>query len=183
MSARHGIGGGPGNRSGDRERGCPGSNVRTTGQGRSPLREEAMTLYEAAGRGDLDAVRRLLDGGAEVDALNQYENTPLMEAASRGQAAIVRMLLEAGADPRRANSLALDFAVRLGNPDCVRLLLEAGADPNRSEPDEDDPGDPPPLFEAVQRNNLRMIEMLLDAGARVDVVVEGWGLLSVALRH
>ena len=144
-----------------------------------------MTLYEAATRGDVDAVRRLLDGGAEADAPNEYENTPLMEAASHGRTEIVRMLLEAGADPRRLNSLALDFAVRLGNADCVRLLLAAGADPDRSDPDEDEDetDDPPPLFEAVGRNNLPMTRMLIEAGARLDVVAGGWGLLSVALRH
>lgn len=168
-----------------------------------------MTIHEAAAQGDVTAVQRMLAAGTTVDTPNDYGQTPLMEAASQGRAEVVRLLLESGANPRLLNSLALDFAVRLGNAECVRLLLYAGADPNRDEPVEDDPddpnappltgedesgdefdeddpddsSDPPLLYEAIRRRNMEMVQLLLDAGARVDVVCAGYGLLAVAVQH
>lgn len=169
------------------------------------------TLYQAASQGDVDAVRRLLDEGEPADAPGEYDQTPLMAAAAEGHTEIVRMLLAAGANARRQNSLALDFAVRLGEPETVRVLLNAGADPNRSDPDppmdnaseaeledtelddaEDDDAeddddeqlsddDNPPVFDAVHRGNLEIVKMLVDAGARVDGLFQGYGLLAAAI--
>lgn len=169
-----------------------------------------MTLHEAAARGKVERVRSLLAGGAAVDAMNEDGQTPLMEAAAVGKDQVVKILLEAGADPSKGRSIALDFAVRLGNIECVRLLLEAGADPNcdlipeeqeekfnsnenedeiedeeEVEDDEDhelgEENDPPPLYEAVLRVNREMIDLLLKAGARIDTVAQGNGLVAAAI--
>ena len=153
-----------------------------------------MTLIEAVVQGDIDTLRSLLVAGAEVDERNEYGHTALMEAASKARADIVRLLLEAGADPRKEGSLALDFAVRLGNLECVKLLLATGADANcdrederlseddRMEEDEDaEEADPPPLFDAVQRGNLEMVRVLLAAGADPSRVAEGFGILAAAV--
>lgn len=147
------------------------------------------TIYEAASQGDIEAVRRLLASGTPVDEPGEYEQTALMAAAAGGFTEIVRILLAAGADPRRENSLALDFAVRLGEPTSVQLLLGAGADPNRAAPQapdddddsDDDSVDPPPLADALQRGEAEIVRLLIEAGARVDVVHQGRGLLAFAI--
>jgi ankyrin repeat protein len=162
------------------------------------------TLYQAATVGDVEVARQLLAAGTPPDTPGgAYEQTPLMEAAANGHTEMVRLLLQAGANPRLQNSLALDFAVRLGQPESVRLLLDAGADPQRSDPeellakddeedeeeeDDDEEGgeepaqhDPPLIFDAVYRGNLDIVRMLVDAGARVDGVNQGYGLLAAAL--
>lgn len=99
-------------------------------------------LYAAAARGDLAAVRALLDAGASAggpaDAWPFMGMRPLHEAASSGSAEVVRALLDAGADPLEAMSGgiglgydALGFAIAGGHADVVRLLLSAGAEADR----------------------------------------------------
>ncbi len=56
-------------------------------------------LLEAAGKGNVAAVRALLDQGADVDADNGRGGTPLYVAAEQGHAGVARLLLERGADP------------------------------------------------------------------------------------
>ena len=62
--------------------------------------------------GDVVEMARLLDAGAEPDALvavrdddgTVYQSTALVEAANRGQLDAVRLLLHRGADPSLADS-------------------------------------------------------------------------------
>lgn len=60
-------------------------------------------LLEAARKGDRDALKLLLEGGANVNAAGEMGETPLMIAAGAGQIETVRFLLEKGADPRLAD--------------------------------------------------------------------------------
>ncbi len=55
------------------------------------------TLHEAAASGDADAMRALLGQGADVDAMDLSNLTPLQNAAWGGSAACVRLLLAHGA--------------------------------------------------------------------------------------
>src|SRR5258706_7043100 len=55
-------------------------------------------LYFAAIGGDLEIARRLLDGGADVNAKAESA-APIHGAVMGGNAAMVRLLLEHGADP------------------------------------------------------------------------------------
>ncbi|HEY4638126.1 MAG TPA: ankyrin repeat domain-containing protein, partial [Burkholderiales bacterium] len=56
----------------------------------------AAELHDAARRGDLAAVERLLAAGAQVDATDGGGATPLYLAAGEGHAAVVARLLAAG---------------------------------------------------------------------------------------
>ena len=49
----------------------------------------ASALHWAAYRNDLDAVKRLLDEGADPNAVNRFGVTPLHEAATVGNAAML----------------------------------------------------------------------------------------------
>jgi hypothetical protein len=64
-----------------------------------------MDLHEAAREGDVARVRELLDQGADVDALDPWENTPLLVAcfSETHHADVVALLRERGADPYRRN--------------------------------------------------------------------------------
>ena len=56
----------------------------------------------AARTGSLDAVKLLLEVGADVNATDAYQQqTALMWAAAEGHADVVKALLAAGADPNR----------------------------------------------------------------------------------
>jgi ankyrin repeat protein len=97
--------------------------------------ESAVTaLHEAARRGDLAEVRRLLDRDPEtVDVRGgEGERTPLHRAAEGGHLAVVALLLDRGADPTIRdtgdNATALHVAAERGSLAIVRLLVERGAD-------------------------------------------------------
>jgi ankyrin repeat protein len=81
-------------------------------------------LYFAAIGGDLEIAKRLLEGGADVNAKAESA-APIHGAVMGGSAAMVRLLLEQGADPslpdykgRGARQLAED----LGRPELAALL-------------------------------------------------------------
>ncbi|GAB3736665.1 ankyrin repeat domain-containing protein [Luteimonas pelagia] len=88
-------------------------------------------LPAAAIVGDADAVRRLLELGLPVDAVDGQGCTALLRAAGGGHRAVVDLLLDRGADPQRpANTGAtpLSAAVSMRQVDIVDRLLLAGAD-------------------------------------------------------
>lgn len=73
-------------------------------------------LHAAIEKGDLDAVKLLVNGGGDV-------NQGLQTAAGTNQVEIVKYLLEAGADPNQGVMLAKITH----NEEILRLLIEAGA--------------------------------------------------------
>lgn len=54
-------------------------------------------LHEAASRGDVAAVRQLLDAGADPNAVGERGCTPLHRALERQRLQVARMLIAAGA--------------------------------------------------------------------------------------
>ncbi|MFP1624267.1 ankyrin repeat domain-containing protein [Streptomyces sp. 5K101] len=88
-------------------------------------------LLEAAARGDTDAVRAALDGGATVDARDEHRRTPLLLAALGDHTAAAQVLVAAGGDPDaqddRLDSPWLVTGVT-GSVAMMRALLPAGPD-------------------------------------------------------
>ncbi len=132
------------------------------------LEAAAAELHDAARRGDLAAVERLLAGGAQVEATDSGGATPLYVAAGEGHAAVVARLLAGGADPRRpalgpfgSTGTPIHAAIRYGHVKVVRVLLEAGVDPNLP-----DDGVGPPLHAALRRGQTAAAELLRSFGAR-----------------
>jgi ankyrin repeat protein len=85
----------------------------------------------AVRRGDVQAVREMLGGGADVNARDRHGQTALMLAAHRGHREVVEVLVAAGADLNVAakfNLTALMLAIVAGHPDVARVLARAGAD-------------------------------------------------------
>ena len=91
-------------------------------------------LHFAAARGQAAEVRRLLDGGAAVDARSAEERTPLYEAAKRGRLECVRLLVERGASIAAQEGTfgftPLHVASEHKHIEVVRYLLSHGADVN-----------------------------------------------------
>lgn len=90
-------------------------------------------LHEAAWRGDLGEVRRLIEGGADVNWRDSIGETALFGAAAWGHVEVVRFLLGAGADCNIAEAsigyTPLHWAASHGNLETLKLLVGAGADP------------------------------------------------------
>ena len=87
-----------------------------------------MPIFLAAGEGKLEAVRYLLDEGADVNARDNFGNTALAEAAYYGHLAVVKELLLRGADINAVGDggTALDIAISRNNTAVADLLKHRG---------------------------------------------------------
>ncbi|MEW6358817.1 MAG: ankyrin repeat domain-containing protein [Planctomycetota bacterium] len=84
-----------------------------------------VTLHKAALLGNRFVVERLLAGGADVNAKNEQDSTPLDMAALKGHKSIVDILLQHGANPDtkdKIGSTPLHWAAFQGHIDVVELL-------------------------------------------------------------
>jgi RNA polymerase sigma factor (sigma-70 family) len=98
-----------------------------------PYAAHATPLVRAAGIGDIELVRLLLDAGSDPDGACGCAGgeTPLWAATVVGATAVVAELLARGASPDAAafhGATALHVAIQRGRTDIVRLLDAAGAD-------------------------------------------------------
>ncbi|CAK9033398.1 unnamed protein product [Durusdinium trenchii] len=119
-------------------------------------------LFLAVEEGHLEAVRLLLEAGADKDAARIDGVTAVFVAAQNGHLEVVRLLLEAGANKdvvRRHGATALFIAAQNGHLKVVRLLLEAGADKDAATTD-----GTTALQIASQNGHMEVQELLLPGG-------------------
>ena len=125
-------------------------------------------LMVAAQIGKVDAVKRLLAEGANIETTDQQGRTVLDVATAFGQTDVVKMLLTAGANVNAGignRETALHIAAASGKTDIVKALLAVGARVDIADQDGNDP-----LHIAVANpTNGQIVKELLNAGARVDV--------------
>ena len=135
----------------------PGPAARDA-RGNSPL------MYAAA-LGSVDSMRLLLDAGADPNAANNFDATPLMWCA--GDAAKVRLLLAKGAKVDARSKLGrtplLIAAYNDRDIEAARLLLEKGADVNARGKD-----GVSVLELAAAANNIELARILIAKGANVN---------------
>ncbi|KAG8000731.1 BRCA1-associated RING domain protein 1, partial [Nibea albiflora] len=87
-------------------------------------------LHLAAIKGDVEAVKELLDQGVDPNLKDNAGWTPLHEACNLGHLAVVEVLVSSGAllnTPGYENDSPLHDAVRNGHPAIVKVLLQHGA--------------------------------------------------------
>lgn len=93
----------------------------------------ASLLQQAAYWGLGNAVRTLIDRGANPSERDMRGETPLHKAARRGHREVVRALVEKGAEVDARNALGmttLHWTALNGRGDIAELLIESGADVN-----------------------------------------------------
>jgi hypothetical protein len=97
-------------------------------------------LMAAARAGSVEAGRKLLQAGADIEAENANGSTALMFAAFSGKAIFAQLLLESGADPNHINHKGhtpLMSASGQGFKNTIKVLLDAKADPRPASQDGD----------------------------------------------
>ena len=126
-------------------------------------------ITDAARRGDAEAVRSLLRGGADVNASEGDGMTALHWAADAGHVEIAHILLYAGANVEAATRLGdytpLHLAARQGHGRLIYALLEGGADANATTTS----GGSTALHFAAGSGSVEAVIGLLGHGARADV--------------
>jgi len=137
-------------------------------------------LTIAAGKGNLEMVKLLIEHGAEVDIGKQSgDRTPLLEAAAHGYADVAGYLISKGADVNAEGkgltpllAASAGGLVNFGPPGdqakTIRILLENGADVNVQDESWLKTGRTPLMY-AVRRGDAELVQAFLDKGARLDL--------------
>jgi ankyrin repeat protein len=168
-------------------------------RGADPRAQDWLAFYYACEYGRIPFIHRFLNLGAPPDLQIDDEPTPLMEAAGRGNLDVVKILIDAGADPNRKNregmtaydiavsnsgflentQPVIDFldkttrkstqslmaAVQAGNAELTEQLIAQGAQVNTS----DREFQYSPLSWAAERGSKKIAQLLIDAGANIEV--------------
>ncbi|MCE9507945.1 MAG: inorganic diphosphatase [Alphaproteobacteria bacterium] len=107
---------------------------------------ETRPLTDAAQKGDIKAMQALLDGGLDINAMDDAGRTALTVAALRGHADVVKFLIDKGAKVDEKNvrgNTALMIAEMVGFKDIAAMLKAAGALPPPPEADKPKENKPP----------------------------------------
>jgi ankyrin repeat protein len=126
----------------------------------------ASPLMIASLYGDVEAVKLLLDAGADANAAADDGATALMWGARNSQ--IVQLLIDSGASVSARSKLGRTplaiAAAHAGNAQAASALLAAGADVNAQ-----DNARVTPLTAAASTGDTELLQLLLDAGADVHL--------------
>ena len=130
-------------------------------------------VADAAMRDDAEAVRALLESGADVNGAHGDGMTGLHWAALNGNGEIARLLVGAGAALEAGTRLGahtpLHVAAKAGHGEVVEILVGAGADAAALT----ETG-AAPLHFAAAAGDVRAVTALVDRGAPVDVREPEW---------
>ena len=134
-------------------------------------RSENEILHNAARKGNVACVRRLLEAGAPFAPPGWFTYDPIVLAAQNGHADVVRVFLEHGVDPNPTKGFhtggwpgnPITVASRDGHDHeaVVRVLIEHGADLEFIESVD---WLTQPLSEATELGHLSVVKLLLDHG-------------------
>ncbi len=138
-------------------------------------------LLDAANDGDVDAVRRWVKSGENVDARDGTGRTALLIAARANQAEAARVLIDAGADINAKDAIQdtpFLYAAAEGRNDILRHILSTGRanlrDTNRY--------GGVALIPASHHGHVETVRMLLDTEIDIDHVNNlGWTAILEAV--
>lgn len=140
--------------------------------------EEGETpLIHAARQGHTDTAKYLLEGGANPAIPSDLGATALHHSAGIGEIELLKILLSkvVDVDSQSDAGTPLIWAAGHGQPEAVKVLLEHHANPNAETDD-----NITPLLSTVAAGSLPCLELLIQAGAKVNISVGGVTPLHIA---
>ncbi|KAF6782827.1 ankyrin repeat domain-containing protein 52 [Colletotrichum sojae] len=136
-------------------------------------------LGAACDKGNLEAVRLVMEAGANIDMVDHRRRTPIYAASHNGHVDVIKILLEKGADVSVASQSGwtpLNAASDGGHLEVIKVLLEKGADVSVADND-----GWTPLNAASSKGHLEVVKVLLEKGADISVASQsGWTPLNAA---
>ena len=131
--------------------------------------EKSRSILHASLKGDLDAMKVLIQNGVDVNAVHEESQwTVLHYASTEGHVDVVKVLLENGADVNAVDkykSTALHCTALDGHADVAKFLIQNGADVNAV-----DSAKWTALHFAAERGYVDVVSILLKNGAELNVV-------------
>jgi ankyrin repeat protein len=135
-------------------------------------------VADAAGRGNLFEILRLLDKGKDVNGTVTDYKRPLEMAIMMGHASAVELLCSKGSakERREDGRTPLHQAIQSAHVDVVKALLEAGADKEAKTVNDGSFGSRTPLQIVAcpglmdDSKRLKMLKLLCEHGADVNVI-------------
>jgi len=107
----------------------------------------------------IEEINKALEGGWDINTLDQYGGTALIDACDRGLGEIALFLLEKGIDPKvhetTFNRTALHYAASKGLIEVVKVLVMKGLDVNESGKN----GFTPLILAANEQRNAHLFNM------------------------
>jgi hypothetical protein len=125
-------------------------------------------LHVAVEKGQVDAVRLIVQYKPDFEAQGKKGLTPLMLAMDKEKPALALTLIRAGANANTHDAnyvYPLHKAAAAGEMDVVKALVAAGADVNVRTRDTEDT----PLHLAITNGRRGVAEYLVQKGARIDI--------------
>ncbi|CAH1100030.1 unnamed protein product [Psylliodes chrysocephalus] len=129
-------------------------------------------LHYAANNGYTKSTKRLLELGANIEARDARECTPLIKACSWNFLETCKILVHNGADINAENAIHLSSlgiaATREHTTELIKFLLEEGANPNTISKDRY--GNVyTPLVNACKAKNVVLMKILIEKGSDVNI--------------
>ncbi|KAL4029128.1 hypothetical protein IC575_012349 [Cucumis melo] len=134
-------------------------------------------LIHAARQGHTDTAKYLVERGANPAIASDLGATALHHSAGIGNIELLNFLLSRGPDVNSQSDAGtpLIWAAGHAQQEAVKLLLEHHANPNAETDD-----DITPLLSAVAAGSLACLDLLIQAGAKVNITAGGATPLHIA---
>ncbi len=107
-----------------------------------------------------------IENRADIEAKDNYGNTPLISASAYGHVEVVKFLIESGADIEAKNNYgntSLNRASANGCVEVVKILIESGADIEAKDNDGNTP-----LIRASANGHVDAVKIFIENGADIE---------------